>query len=203
MATRHAHINPSLEVMEAMTRGVELGNRGNELRLAGRFEESEQAYAQSLAIKQKAFPEDSVHICITLSGLADTLYEWAKATKSPERLRQARLYAERMLAIATRIKSPEQRRVANEIIADITKEEGKGRPERDIPADTDTPAVIIGGGSISVEPPTARCGYMPCSATRSDGVDLKLCARCKRVYYCGRPCQTEDWAQHKKVCTKL
>ena len=188
--------------MEALSTGIELGNRGNELKKSGRFEDAERAFNQSLAIKLRAYPEDSVHICITLSGLADTLLDWGKATKSEERLRQARAYAERMRAIAIRIKSPDQRRIADEILGDISKEQGGSRPERDTSADTDSAAVIIGGSSVTVEHPTARCGYMPCSAIRNDGADLQLCGRCKRIYYCGRACQTKDWAEHKPSCVK-
>ena len=186
----------------ALMQGVEFGNRAGELRNAGRFDESEKLYNQSLAIKLRAYPEDSVHICITLSGLADTMLEWAKATKSFARLSQARAYAERMRSIAIRIKSPDQRRIADEIIGDITREEGGAQPVRDTAADTDSPAVIIGGSSITIEAPTARCALMSCSANRGEGADLQLCGRCKRVYYCGRSCQTADWAEHKSRCQK-
>mmetsp|Transcript_1201 Transcript_1201/g.3670 ORF Transcript_1201/g.3670 Transcript_1201/m.3670 type:complete len:170 (-) Transcript_1201:531-1040(-) len=29
------------------------------------------------------------------------------------------------------------------------------------------------------------------------------CKRCKCANYCGRPCQTNHWAEHKQVCTEL
>ncbi len=202
MATRHTHVNPTSAVIEALSRGVELNNLAHELQKAGRFDESEKSFLESLAIKLRAYPEDSVHICITLSGLADTMLEWAKATKNKQRLCQAREYAKRMRAIAIRIKSPEQRRIADEIIGDIDKAEGGTRPERDISADTDSPAIIVGGGSITIEAPTARCAYTTCSATRSGGVDLQLCGRCKRTYYCSRVCQAADWPTHKTSCQK-
>lgn len=28
----------------------------------------------------------------------------------------------------------------------------------------------------------------------------KQCSRCKNVWYCGRPCQLEDWKLHKSTC---
>lgn len=30
--------------------------------------------------------------------------------------------------------------------------------------------------------------------------DLKLCSRCKKVWYCGVECQRKDWKDHKKNC---
>lgn len=34
--------------------------------------------------------------------------------------------------------------------------------------------------------------------------DLKACARCKCVFYCGKECQVQDWkARHKKFCKTL
>jgi hypothetical protein len=29
------------------------------------------------------------------------------------------------------------------------------------------------------------------------------CVRCKKTYYCGKDCQTKDWANHKKTCVKI
>ncbi|CAB9503040.1 ANK [Seminavis robusta] len=34
----------------------------------------------------------------------------------------------------------------------------------------------------------------------SPGCNLKKCARCKKVSYCGRECQINDWKDHKEVC---
>ena len=28
------------------------------------------------------------------------------------------------------------------------------------------------------------------------------CSQCKKVKYCGRECQRDDWAEHRKVCRK-
>ncbi|CAH1776346.1 unnamed protein product, partial [Owenia fusiformis] len=29
---------------------------------------------------------------------------------------------------------------------------------------------------------------------------MKICTRCRLVYYCGRDCQITDWARHKVTC---
>jgi hypothetical protein len=66
--------------------------------------------------------EVSVHVCISLSGLADAYLGWSKT--DPTKLPLARAEAERMLSIATKINSAEQIRIAKEILADIVKAEG-------------------------------------------------------------------------------
>ncbi|KAJ1483376.1 hypothetical protein T484DRAFT_2591122 [Baffinella frigidus] len=43
----------------------------------------------------------------------------------------------------------------------------------------------------------AHCG------TRPTGVDLKRCARCRQVFYCGAECQKAAWKGHKKTCAPL
>jgi hypothetical protein len=30
----------------------------------------------------------------------------------------------------------------------------------------------------------------------------RLCGKCKKVYYCGKECQRQDWSTHKKVCAR-
>ena len=32
--------------------------------------------------------------------------------------------------------------------------------------------------------------------------NLKLCSRCRSVFYCSVDCQRSHWKQHKKTCNK-
>lgn len=41
-----------------------------------------------------------------------------------------------------------------------------------------------------------------CGKCGARGVNMKKCARCKKVCYCGVECQREDWKEHKGVCGK-
>jgi hypothetical protein len=44
-------------------------------------------------------------------------------------------------------------------------------------------------------------GCRTCGKTTSkEGGELKACAKCLKVRYCGRPCQRADWKRHKKEC---
>jgi hypothetical protein len=45
-------------------------------------------------------------------------------------------------------------------------------------------------------------GCRNCGKGRSKkGGDLKACAKCLKIKYCGRACQRADWKRHKKECT--
>lgn len=43
-----------------------------------------------------------------------------------------------------------------------------------------------------------RCGFC-----NTRGNNLKLCARCKLISYCGKDCQRGDYAAHKKQCLSV
>ncbi len=42
-----------------------------------------------------------------------------------------------------------------------------------------------------------------CNKCGLQGVGLQRCARCKKVWYCGRECQREDWKTHKGKCVNI
>ena len=42
-----------------------------------------------------------------------------------------------------------------------------------------------------------RCGYSDCGVFSDD---LKACARCRNIAYCGKQCQQKDWINHKAAC---
>ena len=41
-----------------------------------------------------------------------------------------------------------------------------------------------------------------CAFCHSNTGDLKRCLGCKKVFYCGKQCQTQHWKEHKKRCQK-
>lgn len=50
-----------------------------------------------------------------------------------------------------------------------------------------------------------ECNYCHKKESEKDGKEIKLkrCSRCKKVYYCSKECQKEDWKTHKKECDKV
>ncbi|KAF3126251.1 hypothetical protein TWF703_010509 [Orbilia oligospora] len=43
------------------------------------------------------------------------------------------------------------------------------------------------------------CGRLNCENKTA----TQFCGKCKKVWYCGRPCQAEDWSGHKRRCPDL
>ena len=39
-----------------------------------------------------------------------------------------------------------------------------------------------------------------CTFCHSKTADLKRCLGCKKVFYCGKECQAQDWKNHKSDC---
>ncbi len=99
---------------DALTRGVILNNEAHELRKQERFSESVETYLAAISIKIRAYGENSVHVCISLSGLAD-------AYLANKQLDQAFKQATRMERIAILLNSREQTRIASEILCDIAE----------------------------------------------------------------------------------
>ncbi|KAJ6617979.1 hypothetical protein B0H10DRAFT_2031552 [Mycena sp. CBHHK59/15] len=42
-----------------------------------------------------------------------------------------------------------------------------------------------------------------CSSCFRRSENIQLCSKCKRVGYCNKPCQTQDWQDHKTICKQF
>ena len=100
-------------MMRALTEGVSLNNQGNELISMGKYKEAIPIFKRALEIKEEAHGLYSVNYCISLSGYADCLMYTGDLDGAYS---QARL----MLDIGQHIESPEQIRIAREILKDIS-----------------------------------------------------------------------------------
>jgi hypothetical protein len=47
-----------------------------------------------------------------------------------------------------------------------------------------------------------RLGKIKCE-TCGKRDDVKRCAKCTVIGYCGAACQTSNWKEHKKICAQL
>jgi hypothetical protein len=43
--------------------------------------------------------------------------------------------------------------------------------------------------------------FHTCEHCMADGREFKKCSGCKKVRYCSRDCQKDDWAKHKSTCS--
>lgn len=115
----HLHINPdSIDHKMAMTVGCDLNNEAFLADTRGDYKTAVEKYKQAIEIKKKAYGENSVHICVSLSGLCD-------AYLSMEDAENATLQSKRMMAIAQTLRDKpnrnEQIRIANELLVDCEK----------------------------------------------------------------------------------
>jgi hypothetical protein len=115
----HMHVNPSEAATIALTRGVSLNNEGHRLLRAKKFVKAEKAFTEAMRLKRNAFPTDSVHTCIGLSGLAELYLAWGKFDSDAGKLRRAADFANEMLGIAKRMSHRDHVRVAKEILGDV------------------------------------------------------------------------------------
>ncbi len=121
---QHFHVFPAgnnITTMEkrealaaALSDGITLNNEAYWLFSEGNFEKAIEKYLKAIQIKMRAYGEDSVHLCISLSGLADAYLKLGH-------LDNAHREATRMMAIARKIACKEQTRIALEILVDIAK----------------------------------------------------------------------------------
>ncbi len=165
-------------------------------------------YNRCLEIKRAAYAFPSIHIAMSLAGLADTHLGLAKAAAGAERARHiaaARAAAEEHAEIARALGNSDHARVAAEVLADVCAAEGRVRPApRDKAADSTAPVGFASGATASVEPATRRCYNFGCPHNMNPaGVELLKCARCTRVYYCGAACQRAAWPAHKAECVRV
>ena len=102
------------EIIHALNEGVQLNNAASMASKNGDHTVAVEKYTKAIDIKLKAYGEDSVHICVSLSGLSDAYLAMGdKANAIKE--------AKRMLVIARKLNNKEQIRIAREIIGDILK----------------------------------------------------------------------------------
>ena len=93
---------------------IELNNRAYFAAKQGHFQEAIDLYKVALDLKARTNGAISLSVCISLSGLADAylqLQDYDNASKE----------ANRMLKIAGKLNNSEQRRIANEILHELSK----------------------------------------------------------------------------------
>jgi hypothetical protein len=55
-------------------------------------------------------------------------------------------------------------------------------------------------GLQKLEQHCSFCNQTALESNKTTDPTLKVCSRCKKVFYCSKECQRLDWPNHKKVC---
>ena len=201
-ANLHAHVNPTHAQQLAHVRGVTLNNSGLQLIQAGRAEEAIPLLQEALQLKLDGFGENSIPACISLSSLAEAYlakYKEASASQVAVEadIQMAGELVARLGRAATAINSPEQNRIAREILRDINRITGER--QKIAKMKSKDPVVTAVGNTISLEMLAKRCMYENCEKTYQKS-DLRKCSRCCTMNYCCVECQKLDWKKHKPLC---
>ena len=96
------------------TNAIDLNNEAFLTFEKGDYTTSLDMYKKALDLKVKTHGENSVHVCISLSGVAEC---YLKLGEKAMAMRESK----RLLKIAQAIKDTNQERIAREIITDILK----------------------------------------------------------------------------------
>ena len=63
--------------------------------------------------------------------------------------------------------------------------------------------ILKESGKLAQQASEPASGKMCSTCKKSEsevGTTLLTCSRCKRVYYCSKTCQKNDWKRHRKEC---
>ena len=126
----HTTVATTPAISRAMTEGIQLNNEAMAAFNASDLITALRLYNRCLEIKRAAYAFPSIHIAISLTGLADTHLGLAKAAAGAERARHfaaARAAAEKQAEIARALGSSEQARIAAEVLADVARAARRGR----------------------------------------------------------------------------
>lgn len=202
MAHSHVSLFSSKNGVIDMDSAITLNNDAVRLTKEGDFAAAERAAHESVRLKALSFGEDSIHTCISLSGLADCYYYWAVRGGDRSKLPLARATAERMLRAAERVGDANQLRIVREILSDVSKAEAEGAARAGGAGRAATGGAGAGAAAAAGAagaPVASTCANPACPGVAA-GAPMAKCSRCHGVRYCGASCQHAHWREHKPAC---
>ena len=100
---------------------VQLNNKGHAL-VKTQPDQALSYLNRSVGIKERLHGLNSVHCCITISGIADAYLYKYRNTKDINDLNLSQQYVEQLYSTSISINSREQQRIAREILMNIAQE---------------------------------------------------------------------------------
>ncbi|KAI1771113.1 hypothetical protein F4818DRAFT_454785 [Hypoxylon cercidicola] len=169
-------------VVEANTTAVQISNEASAANQAGRFDDAVRLHRQALALKLRAYPEDSIQAAITYNGLGEALLNAGRLQEADEALAKA-------LEVREREQTEHDAAATRDNIGALREAQGRFPEAREVRLRGEAKKQILCGNY--------NCPMMKMYALR----DLQACGACKSVFYCGKDCQKQDWVRrHKPLC---